>query len=276
MADKSLSIQAETKPRREAPARGSLDKFNLGLRLMAGAFILFMLVSLFYLYVAVGNSWSLVANALFDSRILGALWISVSSAFIVGALAIVVAIPTSYVLTYSEFKGKQLMETLLIEFPQTFPPATVGLVYLLMLGPGSPINIAYTYPAVIIAKLYVSAPFALSFVLRRFREIHGTGLDVIAESLGGKTRHILLWVLIPLSTIDLIGGFSLTWARAMGEVAATLIFAGAISWKTEIFPAVVYLTSQSAPEVALAASLIAAMLSIVALMLFKWVAGRRR
>jgi ABC-type sulfate transport system permease component len=145
-----------------------------------------------------------------------------------------------------------------------------------MLGPGSPLNIAYTYPAIIIAKLYVSAPFALSFTLRRFREIHRTGLDIIAESLGGKTKHILLWVLIPLSTIDLLGGFSLTWARAMGEVAATLIFAGAIPWKTEIFPAVVYLTSQSAPEVALAASFIAAMLSIVALMLFKLVVGGRR
>ena len=269
-------MRAETRPGHEAPARESLDKFNLGLRLMAGTFILFMLVSLFYLYVAVGNSLSLVFSVLLDSRILGAMWVSVSAAFIVGALAIVVAIPTAYVLTYSEFRGKSLLETLLIEFPQTFPPATVGLVYLLMLGPGSPINIAYTYPAVLIAKLYVSAPFAMSFTLRRFREIHRTGLDVIAESLGGKTRHILLWVLVPLSTIDLLGGFSLTWARAMGEVAATLIFAGAIPWKTEIFPALIYLTSQSAPELALAASLIAAALSIAALMLFKWIVGRRR
>lgn len=253
-----------------------MDKFNLSLWLMAGVFILFMLVSLFYLYVAVGSSWSLVAKSLSDSRILGALWVSVSAAFIVGFLAIVVAVPTAYILTYSEFRGKTLMETLLIEFPQTFPPATVGLVYLLMLGPGSPIDIAYTYPAVIIAKLYVSAPFALGFTLRRFREIHRTGLDVIAESLGGKTKHILLWILIPLSTTDLLGGFSLTCARAMGEVAATLIFAGAIPWKTEIFPAVVYLTSQSAPEIALAASLIAAVLSIAALMLFRWIVGRRR
>jgi hypothetical protein len=46
--------------------------------MMAGTYILFML---FYLYAAVGNSWSLVVNALFDSRILGVLWISVSSAF---------------------------------------------------------------------------------------------------------------------------------------------------------------------------------------------------
>ncbi|MEM2094517.1 MAG: ABC transporter permease subunit [Candidatus Bathyarchaeia archaeon] len=254
---------------------GQSDWFNLCLRLLAGIFILFMLVSLFYLYVAVGRSLDLVVAALHDSRILGALWVSVSAAFIVGALALLMAIPTAYILTYVDFRGKTLLETLLIEFPQTFPPATVGLVYLLMLGPGSPINIAYTYPAVIVAKLYVSAPFAISFTLRRFKEIHRAGLDVIAESLGGKTRHLLLWVLIPLSSTDLLGGFSLTWARAMGEVAATLIFAGAIPWKTEIFPALIYLTSQSAPELALAASFISAALSIIALTLFKWIEGRR-
>jgi molybdate transport system permease protein len=233
----------------------------------------FMVFSLFYLYVAVGSSWRLVVEALFDTRVIGALWVSVSAASIVGLLAIGISIPTAYILTYSDFMGKSLIETLLIEFPQTFPPAAVGLVYLLMLGPGSLINIAYTYPAVIVAKLYVSAPFALSFILRRFREIHGTGLDLMAESLGGRTRHILFLVLLPLSKVDILGGFSLTWARAMGEVAATMIFAGAIPWKTEIFPTLVYMTSKSAPEVALAASLLAAVLSIAALMLFKCVAG---
>lgn len=243
---------------------------------MAGTFILFMLISLFYLYVAVGSSWNSVAKALTNERIVGALWISVSSAFIVGALAITLAIPTAYFLTYSNFRGKTLIETLLIEFPQTFPPATVGLVYLLMLGPNSPINIAYTYPAVIIAKFYVSAPFALSFTLRRFREVHRAGLDTIAESLGGKTRHILLWILIPLSIPDLLGGFSLTWARAMGELAATLTFAGAIPWQTEVFPAVILETSKSEPAVALAASLIVAFLSVIALLLFRFIVGERR
>ena len=254
----------------------TLDKYDLTIQILAGAFTLFMVASLFYLYIIVGSSWSSVFNSLFDERILGALWISVSSATIVGLLAILVAIPTAYMLTYKEFKGKSLIETLLIEFPQTFPPATVGLVYLFMLGPNSPINIAYTYTAVIIAKFYVSAPFTLSFTVRRFREIRKTGLDTIARTLGGKTKHVLLWILLPLSFTDLLAGFSLTWARAMGEVAATLIFAGAIQWRTETFPAVVYLTSSSKPELALAASFIAAALSIMAILSFKWIAGRRK
>jgi len=251
------------------------DRFDIALQVLAGFLILFMIVSLFYLYVAVGRTWSLVVEALFSERVIQALIISVSSSTLVGLIAVAAVIPTAYVLTYKEIRFKGLLETLLIEFPQTFPPATVGLVYLLMLGPDSPINIAYTYPAVIVAKLYVATPFAMSFTLRRFREIHSSGLDTIARTLGARTSHILLWILLPLSIKDLIAGFSLTWARAMGEVAATLIFAGAIPGKTEIFPAVVYLTSRDNPQVALAASVIAAFLSIGALLFFKWVARER-
>jgi len=254
------------------------DRFGLMLELLALTFISYMLFSLFYLYVAVGGSWSPVANALLDPRVLGALLISVSSAFIVGGLAIVSGIPVAYILAYREFRGKALLETLLIDLPQTFPPVTEGLVYLLMLGPKSPfgINLAYTYAAVIIAKFYVSAPFTVSFATRRFRDIRRTGLDVIAKSLGARTRHILLWVTLPLSIRDLLAGFSLTWARAMGELAATLVFAGVTPWRTEIIPTLVYVTSQTNTEVALAASVIAETLSIAALLSFKWIAGETR
>ncbi|MEM2110472.1 MAG: ABC transporter permease subunit [Candidatus Bathyarchaeia archaeon] len=133
----------------------------------------------------------------------------------------------------------------MIDLPQMFPPVTEGLVYLLMF---EQIGLAYTYAAVIIAKFYVSAPFAISFATRRFREIRETGLDIIAKSLGAKTRNILGRVLLPLSSRDLLAGFSLTWTRAMGELAATFVFAGAIAWKTETIPALVYLTSKDAPR----------------------------
>ena len=253
-----------------------MDRFDRLLQAISILFILFMMTSLIYLYVLVGYSWNLTFEFLFDSRVLGAVWTSISSASIVSILALCASIPTAYILTYKEFKGKELVETLLIELPQTFPPATVGLVYLIMLGPGSPVNIAFTYFAVLVAKFYVSAPFALSFTLRRFREIRRTGLDMIARTLKGRTRHILTWILLPLSTKDLIAGSTLTWARAMGEVAATLIFAGAIPWKTEIIPTLVYLTSKSTPQMAIAASFIAATLSIIALLSFKLLVGRKK
>jgi len=244
------------------------DRFGFTMQILACTFIVYMLISLFYLYVVVGGAWNLVGRALLDSRVLGALTISVSSAFIVGGLAIAAAIPVAYLLAYKDFRGRGMLETLLIDLPQTFPPVTEGLVYLLMFGR---FGLAYTFTAVILAKFYVSAPFTVSFATRRFREIKATGLDVIARSLGAKTRHIMGKVLLPLSARDLLAGFSLTWARAMGELAATLVFAGAIPWKTEIIPSLVYLTAETAPEVAMAASVIAETLSIIALVSFRWI-----
>jgi len=190
----------------------------------------------------------------------------------VGGLAIAAAIPSAYLLTYKNFRGREILETFLIELPQTFPPVTEGLVYLLMLGQ---IGLAYTYMAVIIAKFYVSAPFAVSFATRRFREIRESGVDVIARSLGAKTKYLLGRILLPLSSRDLLAGFSLTWARAMGELAATLVFAGAIPWRTEVIPTLVYLTAAETPQVAIAASVIAETLSIIALLSFRLVARGR-
>ncbi|MEM2897551.1 MAG: ABC transporter permease subunit [Candidatus Bathyarchaeia archaeon] len=249
------------------------DKFEFAIDMLAYAVIIYMLVSIFYLYFAVGGSWDLVGKALLDDRVIGSIIISISSAFIVGGLAVAIAIPTAYFLVYRNFRSKSMLETFLIDLPQTFPPVTEGLVYLLMF---EQIGLAYTYAAVIIAKFYVSAPFAISFATRRFREIRETGLDIIAKSLGAKTRNILGRVLLPLSSRDLLAGFSLTWARAMGELAATLVFAGAIAWKTETIPALVYLTSKDAPQMAIAASIIAETLSIIALLSFKWIARERK
>jgi len=136
------------------------DRFGLILSGLAGLLILFMIVSIFYLYVAVGRTWNLVVDVFFSYRVVAALTVSITSSTIAGLLALGAVIPAAFVLTYRGFRGKSLIETLLIEFPQTFPPATIGLIYLLMLGPGSPVNLAFTYWAVIIAKFYVSTPFA--------------------------------------------------------------------------------------------------------------------
>jgi len=164
------------------------DKFEFAISLMAFAVIIYMFISIFYLYVAVGEHWNLVLSALLDSRVHGAILISVSSALLVGFLAMITSFPVAYLLTYIEIRGKEILETFLIDLPQTFPPVTEGLVYLLMF---ERFGLAYTYAAVIIAKFYVSAPFTISFASRRFREIRESGMDIIARSLGAKTSHIL-------------------------------------------------------------------------------------
>ncbi len=252
------------------------DRIGLIFAVGAVAFATFMLASGFYIYFITLASWDKVAPQFLSSRVLGALFISVSSSFIVGILAVLVGVPFAYFLTYKEFRFKSTLETLMVDLPQTFPPVTVGLVYLLLFGPGSPANIAFTFAAVVIAKFYVSSPFMVGFAARRFREVKARGLDLMARSLGANTRQLLVRIIIPLSRRDLLAGFSLTWARAMGELGATMVFAGIIPWKTEVIPTLVYSVSQTEPHTAIAAAVVAETLSIIALISLKRGVRERR
>jgi len=87
----------------------------------------------------------------------------------------------------------------------------------------------------------------------------------MARSLGADTKQLLFRIILPLSKRDLLAGFSLTWARAMGELGATMVFAGIIPWKTEVIPTLVFSVSQSEPHTAIAAAVVAETLSIIAL-----------
>ncbi len=241
------------------------DKLGVILAVSAVVFAVYMFTASFFIYLITLFSWDKVIPQLLSGRVLAALLISVSSSFIVALLAVLVGIPFAYFLTHREFKFKSTIETLMVDLPQTFPPVTVGLVYLLLLGPGSPVNLAFTYAAVVIAKFYVSSPFMVGFAARRFREVKARGFDLIARSLGADTRHLLFRIVLPMSKRDLLAGFSLTWARAMGELGATMIFAGIIPWKTEVIPTLVFNIAQTEPNTAIAAAVLAETLSIVAL-----------
>jgi len=241
------------------------NRFSLALVFGAVIFAGYMLISGFYIYLIALITWEKVFPQFVSSRVLGALFISVISSFIVGLLAVLVGIPFAYFLTYREFRMKSTLETLMVDLPQTFPPVTVGLVYLLLLGPSSPVNIAFTFAAVVVAKFYVSSPFMVGFAARRFREVKTRGFDLMARSLGADTKQLLFRIILPLSKRDLLAGFSLTWARAMGELGATMVFAGIIPWKTEVIPTLVFSVSQSEPHTAIAAAVVAETLSIIAL-----------
>jgi ABC-type sulfate transport system permease component len=75
-----------------------------------------MLFSLFYLFTALSYG-SLILEQLFSQRVLLALGVSVASSTIVALIAVVVGVPTSWMLAYKDFKGKSILETLIVTIP---------------------------------------------------------------------------------------------------------------------------------------------------------------
>lgn len=210
-----------------------------------------------------------------DSVFWSAFMISLISAFFVVTFSIIFVIPAAYFFTYYNFRYKGFLETLLIDIPQTFPPVAVGVIYLFVFGTHSPINIAFTFIAVIVAKLIVSAPFALSYTLIKFREIHDSKLDLIARSLGADTKDIIFLILIPLAKRDIAAGLTLCWARAVGEFGGSLIFAGVIAYKTEILPTYTNRIVHTDPYQALAATTIMTIFAVLSITAVRYFLSRK-
>jgi molybdate transport system permease protein len=230
-----------------------------------------------YQYFAAAGSFREIMAAWSDTRILSAVWLSVLSSFATLGVAVLFGVPLAYVFATGEFRGKSLLETLAIDVPQTFPPIAEGMIYFLLLGPSSPfsVNLAFTFSALVIAKTYVSAPFIVSVVARRFQEIQQTGVHMTARSLGASSWQVLTMILLPMSRKDIAAGMALCWARAMGELGGSLVFAGAIAYKTETVTTYIALQSQSLTLPSLAATILVTTVSMVALVLFKVIMKRR-
>jgi molybdate transport system permease protein len=241
---------------------GTADK---GIKALAFVWMAWFLLPFAVIAAGVALRADAAATVFADPRFWSAFWVSLASAFVTVGIAAVFAVPAAYALTFGRFRNAGLLETLMIDIPQTLPPVAVGVVYLFAFGPGSLVNVAYGFAAVVVAKIIVAGPFALSHTLRKFRDVRDGKFDLIARSLGARTGDVLFRVLVPMSKREIASGLTLTWARAMGEFGGTLIFAGAIVYKTDILPTYANRASQQDPALALAATAVMALFALASL-----------
>ncbi|MBI3630801.1 MAG: ABC transporter permease subunit [Candidatus Sungbacteria bacterium] len=238
---------------------------------LAGCLLLFLVATiLFQYYVALGSLHKVLA-AFASDRILSALWLSITSSIATTIFALMFGVPLAYLFAMKQFWGKIPLETLVVDVPQTFPPVAEGMIFLLMLGPASPfhVNLTFTFTALVIAKFFISAPFVVSTVARRFRDIQKSGINLTARSLGANPFQVFTTIFIPMSFTDIAAGATLCWSRAMGELGGSLIFAGVIPFRTEVLPTFIALDAKTLTAEALAATILGTTASMLALVTFK-------
>ncbi len=261
-----------------------MKKLDALLMIPAVFFTLYMLVSLFYLFTAL-STWPLVLEQLLSQRVILALWVSLASSTIVAFIALILGVPASWMLAYKDFKGKNILETLIITIPHAYPPGVVGTTYLLMFSPSNPlgnmlrnagINLVNTFWAMVMVKVFISAPFLVSLLTERFRSIRETNLEIIARSLGASDFKAFHTVLLPLSLRTIVAGTARCWARAMGEIAGTIVFSGAvIPGVTQTMPGIIVFEAQQNLPMALALALILSTVSIAVLVSFRIIMERK-
>lgn len=181
------------------------------------------------------------------SLTLPALRLSMETTAISIVLVVLGGTPLAWWLAHSKWRSAKWLETLL-QLPVVIPPAVGGIALLLafgrrgLFGPWlDRMGFAPTFNtlAVVMAQVFVSAPFYLHAATLAFARLD-QDLLAVARSLGASPPRLFFRVALPLAKPALIGGAAMSWARALGEFGATLMFAGNMTGKTQTLPLAIY------------------------------------
>jgi molybdate transport system permease protein len=179
------------------------------------------------------------------------------------ALAVIFGTPLAFLLARRRFRGASLVETLL-DLPIVLPPSVAGLALLLLLGRrgaiGGPLDalgiaLPFTTIAVVLAQAFVATPLYVRSVRSGFLAID-RDLEDAARVDGAGEWAVVRRISIPLAAPAIAAGLVMTWARALGEFGATIMFAGNVEGRTQTLPLLVYSEFQGSLEASVAAAAI--------------------
>ncbi|MBS1890259.1 MAG: ABC transporter permease subunit, partial [Actinobacteria bacterium] len=101
------------------------------------------------------------------------------------------------------------------------------------------IELVFQTAGVVVALVFVSAPFYLRQAVAAFAAVDGRLLEA-ARTLGAGPFRAFATVAVPSARGGLASGVALSWGRALGEFGATLLFAGSLQGVTRTAPLAIF------------------------------------
>lgn len=186
-------------------------------------------------------------DALGEQSAREALWLSLRTTLIAMAIVVAIGTPAAYLLALRRFRGRALVLTA-IELPLVMPPAVAGIALLAAFGPrgilggaveGTGLELVFQTAGVVVALVFVSAPFFLRQAIAAFGALDPRLLEA-ARTLGAGPFRAFATVAMPTARPGLAAGLALAWGRALGEFGATLLFAGSLQGVTQTAPLAIF------------------------------------
>lgn len=253
-SEPDLSTSSEAKPRawlqNDARARMRLatseppwaQRLIIGVAMIfVGVFLIIPLIAVFTEALRQGIYVYLAAISNREAR--SAIRLTLLVAAIAVPLNTVFGIAAAWTITRFEFRGKNLLTTL-IDLPFAVSPVIAGMVYVLLfgsqgvLGPwlvAREIHIVFATPGVILATIFVTFPFVARELIP-VMETLGVEEELAALTLGAGGWQTLWRVTLPNIKWGLLYGIIICNARAMGEFGAVSVVSGHIRGSTDTMP----------------------------------------
>ena len=270
--------------------RHPLPGFGLGLGLGLFWLGLIVLLPLAALVVrAAGLDWESWERIAGDPRVRAAIGVSFGSSAIAAVVATVTGTLVAWVVVRYRFPGRRLMDAL-VDLPFALPTAVAGIALTAIYASNGwvgrflephGLKVAYTQAGIVIALIFIGLPFAVR-TLQPVLETLGRDQEEAAASLGASRFTTLRRVVFPELAPAMLTGFSLAFARALGEYGSVIFIAGNLPFETEIAPLLIIIRLEEYDydgAVAIAALLLAssfACLLVINVLIPKLFARNRR
>ena len=177
-------------------------------------------------------------------RVLSGYYVSISTAFVASVINAVMGLILAWVLVRYEFPGKRFIDGI-IELPFALPTAVAGIalthltttngwvgkIFYDLFG----IKLAYTRQGITIALIFIGIPFVVRSVQPVLEKID-IQYEEAAYIMGADRKTTFRRVILPEITPALISGFTLAFARCIGEYGSVVFIAGNTPYETEITP----------------------------------------
>ena len=216
-----------------------------------------------------------------DAEAQAAVLLSLEAAAITALLSGLLGIPLAWLQARARFPGKAVLQAVL-DVPLTVPHVVAGMAVLFVYGRrgllGVPLHQLFglqfwsSLPGIVVAMLFVSAPYTVSAARLAFEGIDPR-LEKAARSLGAGPWRVLWRVVLPLAWRGLLTAMTLSYARAVSEFGAVII----IAYYPMTAPVKIYdlFLRYGLPE-SLALSFIVLVISLLIFLVLRAVAGSGR
>jgi len=245
-----------------------------------GLIVLFPLAALVLKTTAL--TWVEFWRIITEPRVVASYQLTFGAAFVAALLNSFFGAVVAWVLIRYEFPGKKLVDAL-VDLPFALPTAVAGITLTALYAPNGwigshletlGIKAAYTPLGIVIALTFIGLPFVVR-TLQPVMESLDPEMEKAAVSLGADRWYTVTRVVLPALLPAWITGFSLAFARAVGEYGSVVFIAGNMPMKTEITPLLI-ITKLEQYDYAGATAIAVVMLTVSFIMLLgiNWLQAR--
>jgi len=205
-------------------------KLKISLLFFSSVILIFLFLPV--LTILTGITPAQYIHSLKDRQIVSSILLSLEISFFATVLVMLFGIPLAYLLARAKFPFKGILEAI-VDIPVMIPHVAAGIALLMVFQANGSlgeffkkIGVSFldTPYGILIAMMFVSAPFLINSAKEGFRKVDER-VEFVARSLGASQTYTFFKISLPLARKDIVNGAIMMWSRGIGEFGAVVIIA---------------------------------------------------